>query len=134
MIANAEKTGQQTPWSNRHTHNYSQSVFGLYPASSRGFGRHHYGYRYHNWHRKVREMMCEPTIALLQQLYIARIVAPGFSIDADADVPEDITEDVRVCTEEFYEPFARAAAFGGLNFGWQSFEIVTDFELSLIHI
>ena len=133
MIANAEKTGQQTPWSNRHNHNYSQSVFGLYPGRGNHHHGHYYGYQ-HNWYRKVREMMCEPTIALLQQLYIARIVAPGFSIDADEDVPEEITDEVRTCTEEFYDPFARASAFGGLNFGWQSFEIVTDFEDGMLKL
>jgi len=78
-----------------------------------------------DWASLVRKMQCEPTIAMLQMLYVSQVVSPGFSIDADDDVPEKIVKEERARTKDLFEPFARAATMGLINWGWSTFENVS---------
>lgn len=78
------------------------------------------------WAQKVRNMRIEPTISLLRILYVAPLVATGFSIEVDEDVPEELKEEMRTFAREqvecIWDTTIREAGFGCLDFGWQGFE------------
>ena len=114
-IKNKEATGPQDIFIGG-----GSSVFGYlpYPTTKRT----------ESWHIKVRQMMIEPTIAMLQQKYISAIAAPGCSIEAEEDVEENVVEFARQQMMKAWPFVARRAAWGCLNWGHQGFEVVYEVD------
>lgn len=65
-----------------------------------------------------------PTVALARALSVAPIIAGQWSIEADDEVDDD---KIKFVKDEFIpirEPFLETALNGGIDFGWQPFEVV----------
>lgn len=73
-----------------------------------------------------RTMRLHPTIALAKIFKIAPIVAAEWTTEVDEDAPEEAEELIQKVFLPVREPLIEQALEGGIDFGWQPFELVFD--------
>lgn len=83
-------------------------------------------------YRRIRE---HPTVALARAFVVAPVIAGEWSIEADDDVDPEIIKFVEDEMFPIREKLLTQAMFGGVDFGWQGFELVYELrEDGLIHL
>ena len=87
------------------------------------------GYDYwRRWYRTVYRMKLDPTIALLRQMFIAPIVAAGWTVKAEDDVPEEMIDYAKEEMESIRVDLMRTAGLGCCDYGWAPFEKVFHYR------
>ena len=80
------------------------------------------------WYAKVRKMRKDPTLALARQLVTAPVLAAEWSYEEKEDAPEGAKELIEACFEPIRLHLLRNAFNGWLDFGWQAFETIYNYD------
>lgn len=75
-----------------------------------------------NWWRKLCLMRRDPTISMLRQMFIAPIIAAGWTVQAEDDVPDDIVDFATEEMERVRMELVRSAGLGCVDWGWAPYE------------
>lgn len=81
-----------------------------------------------NWDTLIREMRDDPTIALARDLVKAPMLAAEWSYESNDDAPDGAAEWLSDVFESHRHHLLRTTIEGWLDFGWQPYETVIDFE------
>ncbi len=77
-------------------------------------------------YRKCREIRRDPTIALARALSKVVILAGEWSVATDGDVKDEVTGFIAGELRRRYHEIVDAALSGGIDYGWQGWELVVD--------
>ncbi len=80
------------------------------------------------WYATVRAMRKDPTISMVRQLVIAPVIAAPWNFVAKEGAPKEAAEFIRKQLEEIRTYLIRTTMFGCIDFGYQAFEKVFDYE------
>lgn len=80
------------------------------------------------WYKKVREMRRDPTIAFVRDLYMAPILGAEWTVVSDSPEYQDGVEIVYDALMPRKDKLLRDCLRGLIDFGWQVFERVQDFD------
>ena len=82
------------------------------------------GQYWYSWDWKLVCMRNDPTLSLLRQLWIAPILASGWSVEAEDDVDDKAVAYAQEEMERIHGDIIPQAGLGCLDWGWAPFEIV----------
>ena len=79
-----------------------------------------------DWFRKVREMRCDPTIAIARDLLIASIYSAEWVVEAKPAAPAEAVDYINSEIQKWRGHIISLGVAGLIDFGWQAFEKVYD--------
>lgn len=80
------------------------------------------------WYKKVREMRRDPTLAFVRDLYMAPILGAEWTVVADSPEFQDGVQVVYDALMPRRDKLLRDALRGLIDYGWQVFERVQDYD------
>lgn len=76
------------------------------------------------WERKLKQLLCDPTINLVRHLFVAPILTAGWSVDCKDKAPKGARDFLREEVEHVRHMLLKRATLGCIDWGWQPFEVV----------